>query len=130
MQLQWNVGLNCSIIVQQQETDHIAQVGACEPVVVQFFVITDHECLIVDALKDVGCQVRAKGKRFFSAKRILGKSRPDAGAPTHNPAIREINDDVLIGGVGRVVEFSGVDGLRHHRLKIVQSDIPDGKMGL
>ena len=45
-----------------------------------------------------------------TSSRIFGPGRPDAGAPVCNPAIREVGDNVLVNGVGRVVEFAYANG--------------------
>lgn len=130
MQSQRNVGLAyIALRVHQHEGDRIALADAGEPVVILIIEIADNELrrVVVDIPKDIGSQGRAKGEALFDAARIFGPSRIDAGATVGNPAIREIDDNVLVGGVGRVVQFSSVDG--HDRLwvQMFKSDVTDGK---
>ena len=133
MQSQRNVGLAQNVTrVHQRERNLIAIAGAGEPVVILIIEIADRELgrVVVDFPKDIGSQSSTKGEALFDATRILGPSRPDASTAVCNPAVREVNDNVLVGGVGRVVELAGVDGHGKLWVQTVESDLADDKVGL
>ncbi len=117
VQLQRDVGFDDLILrVQQREGNRIAMANAVEVVVILVIEVADRKFrrVVVDVPEDIGSQGRAKGEALCNARGILGPGRPDAGASVSDPAIREVDDNVLVGGVVRVVEFADVDG--HGRL--------------
>lgn len=99
--------------------------GAGEPMVMIIIEIADRErgCAVVDFPEEI---VSAEDEN--SPMPVYGPSRPDASAP----AIREVNDNVLVDGGVFVVEFACVDG--HGKLwaqvQMIESDVPDGKARL
>jgi len=114
------------VILQQREGNQIALSGAGEPMMIMIIEIADYErCrTVVDFSKD---KVSAKGESFGNALPALGPSRPDVSVPVCNPAIREVDYNVLIVGEGFEVEFASVDGHNKLWVQMIESDIPDGK---
>lgn len=86
--------------------NRIAVVGAGEPMVMIIIEIADRErgCAVVDLPEEI---VSAKGED--NAMPVYGPSRPNASALVCKPAIREVNDNVLVDGGVIVVEFACVE---------------------
>jgi len=125
VRLQLNVGADGLILgVQQREGNQIAAAMAAEPIVILIVEIADHELrrIVVDVPEDIGSQGRAKSEGLRNPRGVLGPSRPDAGATVGDPAIREVDDNILVRGVGGVVEFADVDGHGRLWVKMVESE--------
>ena len=95
--------------VVQVESDGVCAAGGVEPIVGLVVEVSDSELLGVRVGRSENvCGGKVKGALVDSSC-ILGEGRKNKYATALDPSIKENDEDVLVGGVGRVVEFSCVN---------------------
>ena len=93
----------------QIESDGVCAAGGVEPIVGLVVEVSDSELLDVR----VGRSENVLGGKVKGAlgdsRCILGEGRKNKYTTALDPSVKENDEDVLVGGVGRVVEFSCVN---------------------
>ena len=107
--------------VDQSEGDSSIAVASAIEEVVRFLVeVVDGELgqILVLADQDVlGGEVEGA---LIDTSRVLGEGGEDEDLATLDPAVDECKEEVLVAGVGGVVEFAGEDSCRHDGLKTMR----------
>ena len=95
--------------VAHVESDDVCAAGAVEPIVDLVVDVSDGELLDVSRVgRSENVLGESKGALFDSSC-ILGEGRKHKYATALDPSVKESNEDILVRGVARVVEFSCVN---------------------
>jgi len=93
----------------QVESDDVCAAGGFEPIVDLVVEVSDSELLDVSVGRSenvLGSKVKGA---LVDSSCILGEGRKNKYATALDPSVKENNENVLVRGVGRVVEFSCVN---------------------